>query len=86
MLLCAGGVFLALGMVTLAMMFSGRTMCFSGVLVMLGRLVVFVSCHDKPLWLLAPSAGKLAAFEVVPENAISSNASGDQWMLDTSHS
>jgi hypothetical protein len=53
MLLCAGGVFLALGMITLAMMFSGGTMRLGSVFVVFGRLVVFVSCHFKPRWLLA---------------------------------
>jgi hypothetical protein len=48
MLLCTGGVFLALGMVALAMMFSGGTMCLGSVFVVFGCLVVFVSCHFKP--------------------------------------
>jgi hypothetical protein len=48
-------VFLALGVVTLAVMFRGRTVGFCRVFVVLGRLVVFVSCHGKPRWLFAPS-------------------------------
>jgi hypothetical protein len=46
MLLSAGGVFLAFSMVTFAMMFSGGTMCLGSILMMLGGLVVFVSCHN----------------------------------------
>ena len=48
-------VFLALGVVTLAVMFRGRTVSFCRVFVVLGRLVVFISCHAKPRWLFAPS-------------------------------
>jgi hypothetical protein len=55
MLLSTGGVFLALGMVTLAMMFGGGTVGLGGVFVMFGCFVVFVSGHCKPPWLLAPS-------------------------------
>jgi hypothetical protein len=43
MLLCAGSVLLALGMVTLAMMFSCGTMRVGSVFVVFGCLVVFVS-------------------------------------------
>jgi hypothetical protein len=53
MLLCAGSVLLTLGMVTLAMMFSGGTMRLGSVFVVFGCLVVFVSCHLKPRLLLA---------------------------------
>ena len=55
MLLSTCGVFLALGMVTLAMMFSGGTVGLGGVFVMFGCFVVFVSGHRKTPWLLAPS-------------------------------
>jgi hypothetical protein len=55
MLLSTCGVFLALGMVTLAMMFGGGTVGLGGVFVMFGCFVVFVSGHCKPPWLLAPS-------------------------------
>jgi len=48
-------VFLALGVVTLAVMFRGRTVSFCRVFVVLGRLVVFISCHGVPRWLFAPS-------------------------------
>src|SRR5450755_179513 len=53
MLFCTGGMVLTFGMVTLAMMFSGGTMCLGCVIMMLGSLVMFVFCHVKPLWLLA---------------------------------
>lgn len=53
MLFCTGSMFLTFGMVTLAMMFSGGTMCLGCVIMMLGSLVMFVFCHVKPLWLLA---------------------------------
>jgi hypothetical protein len=55
MLLSTCGVFLALGMVTLAMMFGGGTVGLGGVFVMFGCFVVFVSGHCKAPWLLAPS-------------------------------
>jgi len=55
MLLSTGGVFLTLGMVTLAMMFGGGTVGLGGVFVMFGCFVVFVSGHCKAPWLLAPS-------------------------------
>ena len=45
MLLSTGGVFLTLGMVTLAMMFGGGTVGLGGVFVMFGCFVVFVSGH-----------------------------------------
>ena len=45
MLLRAACVFLALGMIALAMMFRGGTVCLGCSLVMLSSLVVFVSCH-----------------------------------------
>ena len=55
MLLSTCGVFLALGMVTLAMMFGGGTVGLGCVFVMFGCFVVFVSGHCKAPWLLAPS-------------------------------
>jgi hypothetical protein len=45
MLLCTLGVFLALGMIALAMMFRRRAMRFRSVFVMFGCLVVFVTSH-----------------------------------------
>ena len=47
MLLGAGGVFLPLGMVALAMMFSSGTVCLGSILMMFGCFVVFVSGHCK---------------------------------------
>jgi hypothetical protein len=44
-LLRARCVFLALGVVALAVMFGGRTMCLGSLFVMLGGLVVLVSSH-----------------------------------------
>ena len=68
MLLSTGGVFLTLGMVTLAMMFGGGTVGLGGVFVMFGCFVVFVSGHCKPPWLFAPSpALQTSAFRIVPE-------------------
>jgi hypothetical protein len=55
MLLRSVRVFLALGVVTLAVMFRGRTVGFCRVFVVLSRLVVFVSRHGRPRWLFAPS-------------------------------
>ena len=55
MLLRGIRVFLALGMVAFAMMFSGRTMCLGGIFVMFGCFIMFVSGHGKPPWLFAPS-------------------------------
>ena len=46
MLLSTCGVFLALGMVTLAMMFGGGTVRLGGVFVMFGCLVVLVFGHE----------------------------------------
>jgi hypothetical protein len=57
-LLCTLGVFLALGMITLAMMFCRRAMRFRGVVVVFGGFVVFVSCHVTAPLLFAPSNNK----------------------------
>jgi hypothetical protein len=46
MLLCARCVLLALGVVALAVMFRGGTMCLGGVLVMFGSLVMLVFGHE----------------------------------------
>src|ERR1700730_6677150 len=48
-------MFLALGMVAFAMMFSGRTMCLGGIFVLFVCVIMFVSGHCKPPWLFAPS-------------------------------
>jgi hypothetical protein len=65
MLLCAGSVLLALGMVTLAMMFSGGTMRLGSIFVVFGCLVVFVSCHLKPrLFVSLPAGTKPPIFEL----------------------
>jgi hypothetical protein len=55
MLLRGIRVFLALGMVAFAMMFSGRTMCLGSIFVMFGCFIMFVSGHCKSPWLFAPS-------------------------------
>jgi hypothetical protein len=55
MLLRGIRMFLALGVVAFAMMFSGRTMCLGGIFVMFGCFIVLVSGHCKPPWLFAPS-------------------------------
>src|ERR1700744_5897539 len=59
---------LALGMVALAMMFGGRTMCLGSVVVMFGSLVMFVFGHGFPRWLSAPSRDELAVSGDVPNN------------------
>jgi hypothetical protein len=43
-------MFFALGMIALAVVFSGGTVCLSCIFVMFGGLVVFVSRHCKPRW------------------------------------
>src|SRR5580704_11450337 len=63
MLLRTSRVFLALGVVALAVMFSGGTMCLGRVFVVFGCLVVFVSCHIKPRSLLASNWRKTRTFE-----------------------
>ena len=45
-LLGTARVLLALGVIALAVMLSGRTMCFGRVFVVFGSLVVFISCHE----------------------------------------
>ncbi|WP_154071296.1 hypothetical protein [Bradyrhizobium lablabi] len=55
----ADGVFLALGMIALAVMFGGGSMGLGSVFVMFGRFVVFVSRHLEPssvVWLPVLSA------------------------------
>jgi hypothetical protein len=42
-------MFFALGMVAFAVMLCCGTMCLSGILMMFGSLVVFVSCHLQAL-------------------------------------
>jgi hypothetical protein len=63
----AARVLPALGVVTLAVMFGGGTMCLGSVFVVFGSLVVFFSCHGNPHWLLAPSPHKLAVYGNVPD-------------------
>jgi hypothetical protein len=62
----AARVFLALGVVALAVMFGGGTVCLGSVFVVFGSLVVFFSCHGNPRWLRAPSRHKLAVSGNVP--------------------
>jgi hypothetical protein len=59
-------VLLALGVVALAVMFGGGTMCLGSVFVVFGSLVMFVSGHGILVWLLTPSWQKLAASGNVP--------------------
>jgi hypothetical protein len=54
MLLCRRRMFLALGVVTLAVVFRSGTVSLRGVFVMLCSLVVLVSCHGRFL-VVAPS-------------------------------
>ena len=49
------GVLPALGVIALAMMLGGGTMFLGSVFVMFGSLVMFVSGHEIPRWLSAPS-------------------------------
>ena len=70
MLLSAGGVFLALGMVTLAMMFGGGTvglgLRFRDVR-MFGCFVVFVSGHCKAfMFVSSQPALQTTTFRIVP--------------------
>ena len=67
-LLRAMSMFFALGMVALAMMFGGRTMCLGSVVVMFGCLIVFVASHfvflvvrSQPQPNHAPDNGSLAS-------------------------
>jgi hypothetical protein len=59
-------VLLALGVVALAVMFGGGTMCLGSVFVVFGSLVMFVSGHGILVWLSTPSWQKLAASGNVP--------------------
>ena len=71
-LLGAGGVLLALCMIALAVMFGGGTVRLCSILVMLGGLIVFVSCHGLFLSCALPAPTKSALTSMVP------SAAGDQ--------
>ena len=61
-------MFLALGMVALAMVFSSGTVCLRSVFVMLGSLVMFVSSHFSPRRLSAPSLRlQTSTLRIVPQ-------------------
>ena len=55
MLLGSIRMFLAFGVIALAVMFCGGAMRLCSVFVMFGSLVVFVFRHCTPRWLFAPS-------------------------------
>jgi hypothetical protein len=57
MLLGACGVFFALGVVALAVMFGGGTMCLGSVFVVFGGLVMFVFSHEILFGLKLPVGG-----------------------------
>jgi hypothetical protein len=62
----AARVLLALGVVALAVMFGGGTMCLGSVFVVFSGLVMFISGHGILVGLLAPSRHKLAVSGNVP--------------------
>ncbi len=71
MLLCTLGVFLALGMIALAMMFRRRAMRFRSIVVMFGCLIMFVTSHftflvvsSQPQPSYVPDNGSLARRDV----------------------
>ena len=57
-LLRAAGVFLALGMIALAVVFGSSTVRLGGVFVMFGSLVVLISRHFGLVGYLRPAATK----------------------------
>jgi hypothetical protein len=67
-LLRTRGMFFSFRMVALAMVFGGRPMRLRSVFVMFGSLIMFVSSHDKPRWLLAPSCAQVRGVLIVPAN------------------
>jgi hypothetical protein len=61
-------MFLALGMVALAMMLGSGAMSLGSIVVMFRSLVVFISSHNKPRWLLSlPVDHQGRYIEVVPK-------------------
>jgi hypothetical protein len=64
--------FFALGMIALAVVFSGGTVCLGCIFVMFGGFVVFVSRHRKPrrLGQSLPAGCKLAVPGYVPLDGI----------------
>jgi len=61
-------MFLALGMVALAMVFSSGTVSLRSIFVMLGSLVMFVSSHFNPRRLSASQpALQTSTLRIVPE-------------------
>jgi len=60
-------MFLALGMVALAMVFSSGTVSLRSIFVMLGSLVMFVSSHFNPRRLSAPACASNLTMRIVPE-------------------
>ena len=48
-------MFFALGMIALAVVFGGRTVCLGGIFMMLRSFIVFVSSHLFCLSFIAPS-------------------------------
>jgi hypothetical protein len=67
-LLRAAGVFLAFGMIALAMLFGGGSVGFGGVVVMFGGFVVLVSSHLMGLvFVSAPSLHQITASRIVPQ-------------------
>jgi hypothetical protein len=56
-LLSALRMLFGVGMIALAVQFSGGTVCLRGILVVIGSFVVFVSCHSEPHSLYSLPAG-----------------------------
>jgi len=76
-------MFLALGMVALAMVFSSGTVSLRSIFVMLGSLVMFVSSHFNPRRLSAPSLRlQTSTLRIVPEcNAISNSFDAERAVI-----
>jgi hypothetical protein len=65
-LLRARRVLFAFGVIALAVVLGGRTMCLGSVFVVLGGLIMLVSCHEILVGWSAPSVGELAVPANVP--------------------
>ena len=65
-LLRARRVLFAFGVIALTVVLGGRTMCLGSVFVVLGGLIMLVSCHGILVGWSAPSVGELAVPANVP--------------------
>jgi hypothetical protein len=72
----------AFGVIALAVVLRGRTMCLGSVFVVLGGLIVLVSCHEILVGWSAPSVGELAVFANVPIIVdLRMKQAADLWLL-----